>query len=89
MGAISIRCDYCGAAATVAYAGTGRPPLFCSAACRAAARRLQRQADAVQHGAARARRWRAAHPEGVARQREQRRQREAAWRALLARVGGG
>jgi hypothetical protein len=85
---ITIVCDECGASAQVAYAGTGRLPLFCSAACRKAARRTQRQADADQHGAARARRWRAAHPEGVARQREQRQQREAAWRDLLARVRG-
>jgi hypothetical protein len=83
---VTIVCDYCGESATVASAGTGRPPLFCSPTCRKAARQLQRQADAQAHGAARARRWRAAHPEGVAHQQEQRRQREQAWQDLLARV---
>ncbi len=86
MRTITTVCDYCGEPAQVTYAGTGRPPLFCDAVCRAATRQAQRQADAEQHGAARARRWRAAHPEGVASQRVQRQQREAAWRALLARV---
>ena len=86
MGEITIVCDYCGAAAAVAYAGTGRPPLFCSAKCRQGARQLQRETDAEQHGAARVRRWRAAHPDWVADQRERRQQERAAWRAHLARL---
>jgi hypothetical protein len=85
---VTIVCDYCGESAMVTCADTGRPPLFCNADCRKAARQLQRQADAQAHGAARARRWRAAHPEGVARQQEQRRQRQQAWHDLLARVRG-
>jgi hypothetical protein len=86
---ITIVCAYCAVSATVAYAGTGRPPLYCSADCRTAARRWQRRADNEAHGGARAHRWRAAHPEGVAHQQEQRRQREAAWRALLDRARNG
>ena len=86
MGEITIVCDYCGESAAVAYTGTGRPPLFCSAQCRQWARQPQRQTDADQHGAARVRRWRAAHPEWVAGQRERRQQERAAWRALLARL---